>query len=246
MRIARILAFKRQPIDGGNSSAMLAPDVRKLVWALTLALGLFYLAFLRPGIYSIDGNSMLAVAESVVTRHDLTVPAGFGFGMAGRDGRLYSSWYPLQSVLALPLVVAALLVSRVSHAPFHVLSTAFVSILPPIFTAATAGLVFLIALRLGATVKGARRAALCYGLGTVALAYTRTFYAERFWHCWSPLQSTRRFRIRLEQSCPPRFSRAWRCSPNPQVFSWARPFRFTSCSRNVPFDSASFQPSAVA
>jgi hypothetical protein len=246
MGVAKILAFQRQLIDReGNSSAMLAPDVRKFVWALTLALGLFYLAFLRPGIYSIDGNSMLAVAESVVTHHDLTVPAGFAFGMAGRDGRLYSSWYPLQSVLAPPLV-AALWVSRVSHAPFHVLSTVFVSILPPIFTAVTAGLVFLIA-RVSVPPLRALVALPCAMDWAPSLWCTRVLFTpSRFWHYWSPLQSTWRFRIRLEPSCSPRFSRAWRCSPNPQVFSLARPFRFTSCSRNVPFDSASFRPSAVA
>ena len=141
---------------------------------LAIACAIFYLAFLRPGIYSVDGNSMLFVAESVVTHHNVTVPGG----VPGRDGRLYSAWYPLQSILSLPLVAAAVLVSRISHAPFHLLSTAFVTILPPIFTAVTVRLVLLIAVQLGSTIKGARRAALCFALGTIALVYTRTFYAE--------------------------------------------------------------------
>jgi hypothetical protein len=175
--VARIRAILGSALSEGTA-AMANFDARRLAWALTLGLTLLYLAFLRPGIYSIDGNSMLAVAESVVTRHDLTVPAGLGVGMIGRGGQLYSSWYPLQSILALPLVAAAFFVSRFSHAPFQVLATAFASVLAPIFTAITAGLVLLIALQLGSTAKGARRAGLCYGLGSVALVYTRTFYAE--------------------------------------------------------------------
>ena len=45
---------------------------------------LIYLAFLPPGIYSIDGYSMLAVADSIVTRHNVAVPAGLG--IPGKDG----------------------------------------------------------------------------------------------------------------------------------------------------------------
>jgi hypothetical protein len=78
-------------------------SVRRLAWRLALGTGLIYLAFLPPGIYSIDGNSMLAVAESIVTRHNLTVPTGLG--IPGRDGQTYSSWYPLQSLLSVPAVV---------------------------------------------------------------------------------------------------------------------------------------------
>ena len=51
-------------------------SVRRLAWGLALGTGLIYLAFLPPGIYSLDANSMLAVAESVVARHNLTVPVG--------------------------------------------------------------------------------------------------------------------------------------------------------------------------
>jgi hypothetical protein len=56
---------------------------------------LLYLAFLSPGIYSIDGYSMLAVAHSIVTLHNVSVPAGLG--IPGKGGLIYSSWYPLQS-----------------------------------------------------------------------------------------------------------------------------------------------------
>ena len=81
---------------------MIPAGARRLAWQLACATGLLYLAFLPPGIYSDDGNSMLAVAESIVAHHSLTVPAGLG--IPGRGGEIYSAYYPLQSFLAAPFV----------------------------------------------------------------------------------------------------------------------------------------------
>jgi hypothetical protein len=119
---------------------------------------------------------MLGVAESIVTHHSLTVPAGLG--IPGRAGEIYSAYYPLQSFLAVPFVGAAALAARLLHAPFHFIAAAFAGVLPAIFTATTIGLVAVMAIQFGSTLRGARRAALCYGLGTVAMVYARTFYAE--------------------------------------------------------------------
>jgi len=151
-------------------------DARKLAWALALGTGLIYLAFLPPGIYSIDGNSILAVAESIVTRHNLTVPVGLG--IPGRSGQIYSSWYPLQSLLAVPFVMTASFASRLLHIPLHFVAAAFAGVLPAIFTAATVALVALISLQLGSTIQAARRASLCFAAGTIAMVYARTFYAD--------------------------------------------------------------------
>jgi hypothetical protein len=152
------------------------PAPQKLAWSLALGTALIYLAFLPPGIYSIDGNSMLAVAESIVTRHNLTVPVGLG--IPGRGGQIFSSWYPLQSFLALPFVFVATLASYFLHLPLHFLAAALVGVLPAVFTAATVALVALISLQLGSTLSGACRAALCFAGGTIALVYARTFYAD--------------------------------------------------------------------
>jgi hypothetical protein len=155
---------------------MISTEARKAVWALGLATALLYLAFLPPGIYSIDGNSMLGVAESIVLRHSLMVPAGLG--IPGRGGQIYSSYYPLQTLVAVPFVAAAVLAARPLHVPLHFIAAAFAGVLPAVFTAATVALVGFMALQLGSTPRGARRAALTFGLGTVAMVYTRTFYAE--------------------------------------------------------------------
>src|SRR5258708_33609541 len=100
-------------------------SVQRLAWSLSLGSGLIYLGFLPPGVYSVDGNSMLAVAESIVARRDLTVP--IGLGIPGRDGQIYWTWYPLQSLLSLPVVMAA---SVGSH---------FLGVPLPFFAAALSG-----------------------------------------------------------------------------------------------------------
>lgn len=151
-------------------------DARRLAWTLGFAFALIYLAFLPPGVYSIDGNSMLAVAESLVTRHSIAVPSGLG--AVGPDGQIYSTWYPLLSFLAVPLVALAVPISQSFHVPLHYVAGVFAGVLPALFTAMTVGLTALIAVQLGSTLEGARRAALVLGLGTVAMVYARTFYAD--------------------------------------------------------------------
>jgi hypothetical protein len=137
---------------------------------------LVFIALVPPGIYSVDGNGMLAVAESLVTHRGFTVSPELG--IPGVGGRIYSHWYPLLSVLAVPFVYVALLASRVTGLPFHYLAAAFSVLLVGALTAATSGMVALLTQRLGGSAKGAWLAAVSYCIGTVALAYGRTFYAE--------------------------------------------------------------------
>jgi hypothetical protein len=143
---------------------------------ITLAFGLIYLAFLPPGIYSLDGNGMLGVAESLVARHSWAVPADLG--IPGRDGQFFGKWYPLLSILAVPFVAIAREAAQIFRVPVHYLAAILALILPIAFSAATATLVLLISVRLGSSAKGAIFAALSYAFGTIALAYARTFYAE--------------------------------------------------------------------
>ena len=143
---------------------------------ITLGFGLIYLAFLPPGIYSLDGNGMLAVAESLVAHHSWAVPAELG--LPGRDGQFFGKWYPLLSILAVPFVGVATQAAHILGVPVHYLAAILSLTLPVAFGAATATLVLLISLRLGSSTKGAILAALSYAFGTIALAYARTFYAE--------------------------------------------------------------------
>jgi hypothetical protein len=150
--------------------------MKKQFLLLFLGTWLIYLAFLPPGIYSIDGYSMLAVADSLVTHHNVTVPAGSG--IVGKDGKSYSSWYPLQSVLAVPVIAVALKASSLTHLPVHYVESLSVTVLPALYTALTVSIVYLISMLLGSFEIGAWLAAIAYGFGTIALVYTRDFYAD--------------------------------------------------------------------
>jgi hypothetical protein len=147
------------------------------IWlGLAGGVALIFLALLPPGIYSIDGNGMLGVAESLVAHHSFDVPPDLG--LAGRGGLYYGKWYPLQSVLAVPFVAAGSAAANKLHLPAHYVSAILSLVLPAAFTALTAALVALIARELGSSVRGAYLAAVSYVFGTVALVYARAFYAE--------------------------------------------------------------------
>ncbi len=135
-----------------------------------------YLAFLAPGVYSIDGWSMLSVAESIVTRHDVTVPAGLG--VPGRAGLIYSIWYPLQSILAVPVVALAVKASVLLHLPLHYVESLAALTLPALYTALTVPLVYFLAIALKCSEDGAWLVAITYGFATIAMTYTRDFYAD--------------------------------------------------------------------
>jgi hypothetical protein len=152
------------------------PEMRQLFLYMFLGTFLLYLAFLPPGIYSVDGNSMLAVADSLIIYGNASVPNGLG--IPGRDGLIYSSWYPLQSVLALPVVAVAIKASSVFHVPVHYAESLSVTVLPALYTALTVPLVYQISALLGSSGSGAWLAAITYGFGTMALVYTRDFYAD--------------------------------------------------------------------
>jgi len=78
---------------------------------------------------------MLAVADSLVARHSVTVPDGLG--VIGPDGKSYSTWYPLQSLLAVPVVSIAMVAAHTLHLPDHYVEAMSVLVLPALYTAAT-------------------------------------------------------------------------------------------------------------
>src|ERR1039458_9122689 len=151
------------------------PEARFML-KLGVGIALVYLAWLAPGIYSIDGNSMIAVAESICVNHSVTVPVGFG--IPGRAGLVYSSWYPLLSFLAVPFVALAEVLTRFVRMPVHYVAAIFGLVLQALIAAAAAVFVTGLALRLGSDKIGARLAGLSFAFGTMALAYARSFFSE--------------------------------------------------------------------
>jgi hypothetical protein len=151
-------------------------DVLKMAIALGLGVGLFQLAFLKPGIWGIDGNDMLAVAQSLVTEGDFsTSPAT---GVLGHDGQYYSSRYALLPIVAVPFVAVGLWLSNLVGLPSQYVAAVCALVSSVLLTVASTVMVALLALRLGSRRRGAYLAALGFAFGTTALVYAREFFAE--------------------------------------------------------------------
>jgi hypothetical protein len=159
-----------------SESANEHQQIFKMSLALGLGVGLIYLAFLKPGIWGIDGNEMFWVSHSLVTEGDFSIPQGAG--VLGRGGEYYSIRYPLLPILATPFVAMGLLVANILGLPSRYTATVFALLLSVIVTAISTSFVALLALRLGSSKKGAYLAALSYAFGTTALVYSREFFTE--------------------------------------------------------------------
>lgn len=153
-------------------------DMRDIPIAIILFVSvlLFGLAFLPPTFYEADGQSMLAVAESIIMKHNLTVPEYLG--VIGLDSQHYSAHYPLLSIVVLPFVIFGLLISNLVHLPAHYIVIVFALILSSLITAFTVSFVFLLSRSLGGTNISAFYVSLSYFFGTIALVYSRQFFAE--------------------------------------------------------------------
>ncbi|MEA5535282.1 hypothetical protein [Crocosphaera sp. XPORK-15E] len=152
-------------------------QIFKMSLALGVGIGLIYLAFLKPGIWGIDGTEMFWVSHSLVTKGSFALPEGAA-GIVGRGGQTFAMRYPLISILAAPFVAIGLFLGTLFHVPTRYAATICALLLSVILTAITASLVALIALRLGGSKKGAYLAALAFAFGTIALVYSREFFAE--------------------------------------------------------------------
>ncbi len=153
-----------------------ARPLGRMAVAVGVGVGLIYLAFLPPGIYSIDSNSMVGVAESLVTQGQVTVSPATG--IVGRDGLYFSAWYPLLSILAVPFVALGYLLSGIVGLPAHYVAIVSALVLVSVLTATTSGLVVCLTLRLGGTPLHACLAGVGFAFGTIAMTYARTFFAD--------------------------------------------------------------------
>ena len=139
-------------------------------------IALIYFAFLPPAIYSIDEDAMVYVAESILTKGNFSVPSSLG--RLGRDGNYYSHWYPLLSFLALPFVLMGAIVAKVAQLPLHYVASVSSLLLNSLLTSGTSMLIMMLSMRLGSAQKDACICALSFAFGTIAVVYTRTFFAE--------------------------------------------------------------------
>jgi hypothetical protein len=120
---------------------------------------------------------MLNVSVSLIQKQDITVDPTFG--QIGRGGKLYGMWYPLLSVVAIPFAAAGLVVAHYIHLPATYVVAVFGILLSTIIAALNVGATYYLArTRLGASETRAIASALCFGFGTLALRYSRSFYAD--------------------------------------------------------------------
>jgi len=149
----------------------------------------------------------LAARGTFALESDLPGWPGFGVA-AGRDGRLYSIFGPAESVALAPLVAAASRVQRsawygdgfMPPAPSHYTGAGLRAFLTgvappaeerhahalrfllawfnPAIAALTAGVLFLLLVRLSGSATAAAAVSVLYAFGTLALPYAGTFFSE--------------------------------------------------------------------
>ncbi|MEO0458986.1 MAG: hypothetical protein AAF152_20725 [Cyanobacteria bacterium P01_A01_bin.114] len=153
------------------------PGLTALMFSLFVGISLIYLAFLKPGIWGVDGNDMLHMSRSLITQGNFTIPEGAG-GILGADGQYYSIRYPLLPIVAVPFVAVGIALGNLLNLPVQYTAATCALVLNILLTAATAVLVYLVTLQLGGQRRGAYWAAVGFAFGTTALVYAREFFAE--------------------------------------------------------------------
>ncbi len=147
-------------------------------WGLLFAgFALMLVAIMPPGDVTLDGHSMQEVTRSILDGHGLKVACQEGTAV-GRGGACYSTFYPLQSLLAVPLMALGRGVAHVVGGPPTFVGNVFALLLPVLAAAGTAVFTIDFAGRLGASRGRALLAGATVVFATELAIYGRTFHAE--------------------------------------------------------------------
>jgi len=153
----------------------------RLPMAVFLILSGFYLLTMSGHTYSSDEETMLAVTRGLIERGDVAIVVEDGAPVSalrpGRDGRVYSPYGVLPSLLAIPLHLLGTLIAP-SGLQADYASRFTTTMLNCLLTAATCAILVQWTQQLGATGKWALTLAFLYGLATFAWTYARTFFSE--------------------------------------------------------------------
>jgi hypothetical protein len=162
----------RQPDEVGGTVRRIRRE-----WGLTFAgFALITLALMAPINASSDGSSMLQVGTSLATGHGFAVPCEFG--ISGRNGQCFSTYYPLQSILAVPLIALGRAVAGITAGPPRYLGGFAAQAVPSLAAAGVASLTAYLALGLGASRRRALLAGITVIFATEVATYYRSFFAE--------------------------------------------------------------------
>jgi hypothetical protein len=157
-----------------------------------LFLAVFYTVLGNLRVASGDGETMFQVTRALFERGRIDLPPDvlapvevvpahsrdtqIAYTAIGRDGRTYSKYGLGQSLAAAPLYLAGIIWRALTGIPYAPRDAAL--LLNGFLTAGTAGLLFLLARRLGFAGKVATILALAFAFCTPAWAYTHTFFSE--------------------------------------------------------------------
>jgi hypothetical protein len=156
--------------------------------ALPPALALFcllagiYLLTSGGHTYSYDEETMFGLTESLAERGSLVVPTCGNCTVLRSipmpEGRNYSRYGPVQSLVALPPYLAGRALAGGDDAARWFVTRLAATLLTALVTAWIAALLYALARRLGAGHGAALLTALLYGLGTQAWPRAKTFFAD--------------------------------------------------------------------
>jgi hypothetical protein len=152
------------------------PTVSVFGRRLFVGLALVMLAVAPPLSIESDGIAMLTLTESILHGHGLTVSCSAG--VVGRGGSCYSNFYLLESVLLIPFVALGHLVGAIASTRPTFVGRFFAMALPALCTAAAATFAAALARERGASRRQAVMVAVALAVGTQALTYSRTLFAE--------------------------------------------------------------------
>ena len=156
-------------------------DARAAGVALFFFLLGWYVLTMSGHTYASDEETVLAAGQALVATGSFAISADEPFLMnanTGADGRRYSRYGPLQSVLAAPLIVAGGALGRLTPGYGELVLRLVLLLLPALITAATGWLVLLWVVEAGFSVRIGALVGLLYGLTSLAWPHSRTFFGE--------------------------------------------------------------------
>ncbi len=158
------------------SSAIRAIPIGLLLFLFFLAT---YSLFIYGSIRFGDEAERYYQARSLVDSHSLVIPLIPGEGITGVDGKPYSQFEMGYGLLVVPFFAFGRVVSTfLSFGDPNWVPVLFVSLSNPVITSLTCLVLFWLARTLGMTRQYAFITTILYGMGTIALPYSRGLYRE--------------------------------------------------------------------
>ena len=150
--------------------------------AVFLVLAGIYLLTSGGHTYSYDEETMFGLTISIVERGSIVVPTCPGCAVLRSipmpEGRNYSRYGPIQSLVAIPPYLLARALAAGDNAATWVGTRYAATLLTALVTAAIGTLLYVLVRRLGYRHGIALATALLYGLGTQAWPRAKTFFAD--------------------------------------------------------------------